>query len=95
MKKNSVFAQIMVLVAIALVGLVLTVCLALLAGSVDTSIFDWKNLNLSNMIPVLIIGGFLTCVVIGIAIIVVSRSVFFKVRDFLFDNQNDKGDKKS
>ncbi len=95
-KKKSVFAQIMILVAVALVGLVLTVCMALLAGSVETSIFDWRNLNLANMIPILIIGGFITCVVVGIAVIVVSRSIFYRVRDYLFENQNNqnnKGDK--
>ena len=35
------------------------------------------------MIPVFIIGGFISCVVIGISVLFVSRSIFFKVKDYL------------
>ncbi len=95
MKKKSAFAQIMILVAIALVCIILTVSVALLVGSLDVTLFDWKNLNFANMIPVFIVGGFLTCVIVGIAVIVVFRSLFFKVRDYLFENndQSNKGEK--
>ncbi len=79
MKKKSVFAQIIILIVIALIGMVITVCMAWLAGSVDITLFDWKNLNWSNTISVFIIGGILTCITVTVAVIFVSRSVFFKL----------------
>ncbi len=92
MKKKSTFTQIMILVAIACMCIVTTVSLALLAGSLNITLFDWKNLNFSNMIPVLIIGGFLTCVIVGIAILFFSRSIFHKVRNYLFENHESEGE---
>ncbi len=93
MKKKSVFVQIILVAAILLACIVTTVCVALLFGSVDTTLFDWKNLNFANMLPVFIVGGFLTCVIVGIAVIILSRSVFYKVRDYFFENNENKGDK--
>ncbi len=91
MNKKSTFFQIILLIAIALVCIVLTVGLALIAGSADKIIFDFRNLNIANMLPVLIVGGFVSCVVIGISVLFVSRSVFFKVKDYLTKTE-DKGD---
>ncbi len=90
MKKKSAFSQIMLLVIIALACIVLTTGVALLVGTMNISLFDWKNLNFANMIPVFIVGGFLTCVIVGIAVMIVSRSLFFQIRDFLFDNKDHK-----
>lgn len=73
--------QIMGLIVLSLICIFLTLGAALLLGSVDTAIFDFKNLNLANMIPALIIGGFISCVIVGITLLFVSRSVFFKVKE--------------
>ena len=92
MKNKSFFSQIMLLVVLSVICVILTVGIALFAGSYNTTFFDFENLNFANMIPVLIFGGFISCVVVGITILFVARSVFFKVKDYLSDN--DGGDKK-
>ena len=95
MKNKSVFSQVILLVILAIICIVLTVGMAFLAGSVDTNLFDFRNLNFGNMIPILIIGGFISCIVIGITVVFVSRSVFFKVKKYLSeDDENNGGIKK-
>lgn len=92
MKNKSFFSQIMLLVILSVICVVLTVGVALFVGSYNTTLFDFENLNFTNMIPVLIFGGFISCVVVGITVLFVARSVFLKVKDYLSDN--DGGDKK-
>lgn len=82
----------MLLVILSVICVVLTVGVALFVGSYNTTLFDFENLNFTNMIPVLIFGGFISCVVVGITVLFVARSVFLKVKDYLSDN--DGGDKK-
>lgn len=92
MKNKSVFSQIMLLIIIALICVILTVVIALFAGSVDTTLFDFENLNFSNMWPVILLGGFISCVVIGIAVLFISRSIFFKAKNyFTKTNENENG----
>ncbi len=92
MKNKSFFSQIMLLVILSVICVVLTVGVALFVGSYDTTLFDFENLNFTNMIPVLIFGGFISCVVVGITVLFVARSAFLKVKDYLSDNNG--GDKK-
>lgn len=82
MKKKSLFSQVILLVALALVCIVLTIGVALFAGSVHTTLFDFENLNFANMIPVLIFGAIISCIVIGISALFLSRSVFLKVKEY-------------
>lgn len=96
MKKKSVFSQIIILIIVALICIVLTVTIALLAGSANTDFFHFSNLNFSNMIPIIIIGGFISCVVVGIIVLVVSKNIFFKAKDEIknyFSENNDGGKK--
>ncbi len=86
MKKKSVFSQILLLVILSVVCIVLTVGIAIFAGSFNAEIFDLKNLNFANMIPVLILGGFISCVVVGITVLFVARAIFLKVKDYLTEN---------
>lgn len=95
MSKKPIFTQILILIAIILVCAFLTITLALVAGSVDSLIFDFSSLNFANVIPVFIIGGVVTCIIVGIAVLFVSRSAFFKVRDFIFDKKDDNGGNES
>ena len=91
MKNRSFFSQIMLLVVLSVVCIVLTVGIAFLVGSYNTTLFDFTNLNLANMIPVLILGGFISCVIVGITILFISRSVFLKIKNYLSnDNGGDK-----
>ena len=90
MKNKSFFSQIMLLVILSVICVVLTVGIALFVGSYNTTFLDFSNLNFANMIPVLILGGFISCVVVGITVLFVARSVFFKVKEYLSDNGGDK-----
>ena len=94
LKNKSTFSQVILIILIAVLCMVATVTVALLAGSADVDLINWKDLNLSNMLPVLLIGGFLTCVIVGIAVLCVSRTVFFKVKDQLKEFMNDGGEQK-
>ncbi len=95
MKNKSVFSQIILLVILSLICVVLTVGIALFAGSYNTTIFDFSNLNFTNMIPVLIFGGFISCVVVGVTVLFVAKAVFLKVKNYLTEtNENDGGNKK-
>ena len=93
MKNKSFFSQIILLIILSVVCVILTVGIAILAGSNSATLFDFRNLNVANMLPVLVIGGFVSCVVIGITVIFVARSAFLKVKDYLSENNNG-GDKK-
>ena len=89
MKKRSTFSMILTVVIVALVGIVLTILVAFMAGSMDAQLFDFKNLNLANVIPVIIIGGFLTAITVGFVILFAAKSIFMKIRDyFLKDKKN-------
>ncbi len=92
MKNKSFFSQIILIVIIALVCFMITVGLALLMGSVDANVFNFKDLNFANMIPVLIIGGFISCVIIGISVMLLSKTVFLKVKNY-FEEENKKEQK--
>lgn len=96
MKNKSLFAQIIALIIIVIVCILFTFTIALLAGSLNAELFDFKNLNFSNMIPVLIIGGFMSCVIVGICFLFIARTAFFKVKDYLEENHknNKKGESK-
>ncbi len=93
MKNKTVFSKIMTVIVVALICLVLTVTLALLFGSINTNIFDFSNLNISNMLPVFIIGGFISCVVVGILIILLAKDIFIKVKDEIFTKDNGGNEK--
>lgn len=89
MKNNSLFLQIILLVVLTFVCITTTFTVAFLAGSVETSIFDFKSLNISNMIPVFILGGLITVFTILITLLFTSRTLFYKIRDFIESNNKD------
>ena len=96
MKNKSIFSQIIILIIVAVLCILLTAAMALIVGSANVDIFDLSNLNISNMIPVMIVGGFISCVVIGIIILIVSKNVFFKAKDEIknYFSEKDDGGKK-
>ena len=91
MKNKSLFIQIVSLIILAVICLMLTVGIAILAGALNVDLFDFRNLNFSNVIPVLIIGGFISCVVIGICVLFVARSAFIKAKDFFNETKQESG----
>ena len=90
MKDKSLFAQFLAVVILAVICLLLTLGITLLAGSLNAEIFDFKNLNFANMIPVFLIGCFISCVIIGICVLFVMRTVWIKAKDFLKENNKEK-----
>lgn len=93
MKKKSAFSQLLTVVMVALIGFVVTMVIAFWVGSADTQIFDLREINWGNAIPVILIGGFATCVAVGIAVLVVSKNIFLKVRDYFLEDKIDGGKK--
>ena len=93
MSKNSLFTKIMVVVITALVLFTLTAVIALLFGSVNADIFDFSNLNIANMIPIIILGLFISCAVIGILVLFLAKDVFVKIKEIFFKKDNGGKDK--
>ena len=91
MNQKSLFAQIIFTVIVAVICLVLTVGLAILVGSLNVELFDFQSMNFSNMIPVFIVGGFISCVIIGICVLFVSRTAFYKAKDYFEENNKENG----
>ena len=91
MKNKSLFIQIVSLIILAVACLVLTIGIAVLAGALNVDLFDFRNLNFSNVIPILIIGGFISCVVVGICVLFVARSAFMKAKDFFNETKQESG----
>lgn len=91
MKNKSLFIQIVSLIILAVICLVLTIGIAVLAGALQKDLFDFRNLNFSNVIPVLIIGGFISCVIVGICVLFVARSAFIKAKDFFKETKQENG----
>ncbi len=90
MKNKTLFSRVIFVMILAVACLLLTVGLAILAGSLNAELFDFKNMNFSNIIPVLLIGGFISCVIVGICILFVARDAFLKAKNYL----EDKGETK-
>lgn len=94
MKNKSLFSQVIFVIIIAVVCLLVTLGLSLLAGSLNVDLFSFRNLNFSNMIPMLLICGFISCIVVGICILFVIRSVWIKAKDYFNENNKEKGENK-
>ena len=96
MKSKSLFIQLVVLLIIAVSCILLTIFAAFLVGSLNVELFDFKNLNFSNMLPIFIIGGFISCVILGICFLCVAKTAFFKVKDYFKETEtkNEKGETK-
>ena len=82
MKNKSLFSQIIFVVLLAAVCLIATVIFSLLAGTQDENILNFSDLNFSNVILVLFVGGFISCVTIGISILLVTRTAWLKTKDY-------------
>jgi len=83
LKKNSLFSKILLLIVISMLCIILTVTFALLAGSSDKILFDLSKLNLYNAIPILIVGFFVSCCIVSIAMIFILRTIILKIKDYL------------
>ena len=92
MKNKSLFIQIITIIIVAIICLLTTLVISFLAGSLNVELFDFQNLKFSNMIPILLVGGFISCVIVGISVLFVMRTAFFKAKDFLKTTNKEKGE---
>ena len=92
MKNKSLFSQVMLIIILGVVCLILTLGVSLLVGSIEKDLFDFRSLNFSNMLSTLLICGFISCVILGICILFVLRTVFRKAKDYFNENNKEKGD---
>ena len=90
MKNKSLFTQVIALIALSAVCVLLTVFIAFFAGSLSVDLFDFKNLNFSNMLPILIIGGFISCVFVGICFLFVARAALLKAKKHFNESETKK-----
>ncbi len=81
MKNKSLFIQSISLIILAVTCMLLTVIIAFLAGSLNIELFDFEKLNFSNMISIFIIGGFISCVLVGICFLFVARTAILKAKN--------------
>ncbi len=93
MKKENLWTKMIVLVLVIFFCLFMTLALAFLAGSVEEPLFDFGNLNFSNMIPVLIIGGLMSCMILSVCFLLFSKSFSGKIREFLAKDSDNKDNK--
>ena len=93
MKKRSVFTQLILLIFVAVACVVATLLLAFWAGSHSGDLMNWENLNWGNVIPVLLIGGFICCIIVGIIVLFIARNIFQKTKDYLADTNKNGGSK--
>ena len=91
MKNKSLFSQIITVVVLIVICVFLTLFITLLAGSLNVDLFDFRHLNYSNVIPVLIICIFLSCVAITVSILFLSRTAILKAKEFLNENNENNG----
>ncbi len=90
MKNKSLFTQVILIIVLCVFCIVATVGISLLAGAIDTDLFNFKNLNFANMIPVLLIGIFISCVIVGISVLFVGKTAFLQVYDYFKEKENNK-----
>lgn len=90
MSNKPIFTKIMIVIVVALICLAITLATAFLLGSINTDVFDFSNLNVSNMLPIIIIGGFISCVIVGILVIFLAKDVFLKVKNYYTETKENE-----
>ncbi len=93
MKNKSLFPKIILVIIVTIVCILSTVGISLLAGAIEKTIFDFSNINFANMIPVLLIGLFVSCVIIGIMILFIGKDAIVQVYDYYKKTNNSNGGK--
>ena len=89
LSNKPIFPKILLIIILALICVVLTAVLTLFAGSFSTNVFDFSNLNLTNAIPVLVICVFVSCAIVGIAVLCLSKDILIKLKEYFSNNKED------
>lgn len=93
MKNKSFFSQIILLFVVAVICIVVTISIALLLGSFGENIFNIADLNIANMIPVLVVGGFISCVIIALVVMFMAKGALAKAKEYFIETKEDGGKK--
>lgn len=93
MKNKSPFLQVILLIALIFVCIATILIVALLAGLIEKPLLDFENLNFANMIPIFIFGGLFTGFAVTIALLFTSRTLFYKVKEYIEADNNDNNKK--
>lgn len=83
MKNKSLLFQVATVIIVGVLCVLVTLAFTILAGSINAEIFDFANLNFSNMIPVFLVGIFISCAIVGICVLFVLRTTFNKAKEYL------------
>lgn len=92
MKNKSMLSRTVTVIIVGIICFLITIALTILAGFINAEIFDFTDLNFSNMIPVFLIGFFISCAVIGICVLFVLNSAFYKAKEYLEKEDSKKED---
>ena len=84
----------MLLVIVSVICISVTVGVAVFLGTLKGTILDFGSLNFSNVITALIIGGFISCVIVGIISLFAAKSMFTMVRDYLSEKNESEEKRK-
>ena len=88
MNKNPIFTKVLITIFVAIACLVVTLLVAFMFGSVNADLFDFSNLNFSNVLPVIIVGGFISCIIVGILVIFLAKDIFIKLKNYVETEKN-------
>ena len=92
-KNKSFFSQIILLFIVVVICIIVTVGSALLLGSYGETIFNISDLNFANMIPVLVAGAFISCVVIALVVMFMAKGALSKAKDYFIKIKENGGKK--
>ena len=91
--KNPIFSKLLIAIVVALICIALTVSIALMVGNTSTDLIDFSELNWSNVIPIIILGMFITGGIVGVILLIAVKDVFVKAKEYI-DQSNKDGGKK-
>lgn len=91
--KKSIFSQLLIAIIVALICIVLTVVIALMVGSANADLFDFSNLNWANVIPIILIGLFMTGGIVGVILLITAKDIFIKAKEYMEQTKKDGGKK--
>ena len=91
--KKSIFSQLLIAIIVALICIVLTVIIALTVGNTNADLFDLSGLNWSNVIPIILIGLFITGGIVGVILLITAKDIFVKAKEYMEQAKKDGGKK--
>ncbi len=73
MKKKSIFYLLLAMLAVGVIGLIVTVIAALVLGSMQASVIDFSNMNFINMGMVMYIGIMCICFIFIVLLLIIAK----------------------